>query len=93
VRRAQRATWFPLLVFAAVTFAAIPIRRYGGHLGVKCQMAVGPGEAARHCVAYATAGVYLPVALVLGYAVIAAFYVRRSRDRGIGTPVGPFSSS
>ena len=31
VRKEQRATWFPLLVLAAVTFAAIPVHRYGGH--------------------------------------------------------------
>ena len=34
VRKEQRATWFPLLVFAAVTFAAIPVLRFSGrHLG------------------------------------------------------------
>ena len=27
VHRAQRATWFPLLVLAAVTFASIPVLR------------------------------------------------------------------
>jgi hypothetical protein len=31
VRRAQRTTWFPLLVLAMVTFASIPAYRYGGH--------------------------------------------------------------
>ena len=31
VRRDQRATWFPLLVFAVLTFASIPVRRYSGH--------------------------------------------------------------
>jgi hypothetical protein len=30
VRKEQRATWFPLLVFAAVTFAAIPVLLLGG---------------------------------------------------------------
>src|SRR6266702_799301 len=34
VRRAQRATWFPLLVFAAANFAAIPVSRYGQLLGM-----------------------------------------------------------
>ena len=33
VRRTQRATWFPLLVLAAVTFAAIPFRYSPHRLG------------------------------------------------------------
>jgi hypothetical protein len=49
VRRAQRAPWFPLLVFAAVAFASIPVYRYGGlHLG-RC-VVTGPGL--RACTAY-----------------------------------------
>ncbi len=35
VRLAQRVTWFPLLVLAAVTFAAIPVDRCG-HRVVNC---------------------------------------------------------
>jgi hypothetical protein len=89
VRREQRATWFPLLVFAAVTFAAIPVLRYSGrHLG-PCT-ATGPGE--RICVAYSSAVfIYWPAALVLAYAAIVAFYVRRSRARGIETRVRPYA--
>ena len=33
---------------------------------------------------------YWPVALVLAYAAIAAFYIRRSRARGVGTRVRPY---
>jgi hypothetical protein len=89
VRKAQRATWFPLLVFAAVTFAAIPVLRYSGrHLG-PC-VATGPG--ARACIAYSSAQfAYWPIALVLAYVAIAAFYIRRSRARGIETRVRPYA--
>ena len=85
VRRTQRATWFPLLVLAAVTFAAIPFR-YSPHRLGTC-VATGP---ARVCTAYPPALlVYWPTALVLAYVVIAAFYLRRSQARGVGTRVRP----
>lgn len=34
--------------------------------------------------------VYWPMALVLAYSAISAFYVRRSRDRGVGSRVQPY---
>lgn len=87
VRQTQRATWFPLLVLAAVTFAAIPVYHSSGHHLGTC--AVVPGG--RVCSAYSTAGlVYWPVALVLAYVAIAAFYIRRSQARGVGTRVRPY---
>jgi hypothetical protein len=91
VRRAQRATWFPLLVFAAVIFVAIPFTRYGGHFPAKCTLVHTADQGTlRQCVAYGTVGVYWPIALVLAYAAIAVFYVRRSRARGVGTRVMPY---
>jgi hypothetical protein len=79
VRRTQRATWFPLLVLAAVTFAAIPFR-YSPHRLGTCAAA----GLARVCTAYPPALlVYWPTALVLAYVVIAAFYIRRSQARGV----------
>ena len=87
VRRTQRATWFPLLVLAAVTFAAIPFR-YSPHRLGTCAAT----ETARACTAYPTALlVYWPTALLLAYAVIAAFYIRRSQARGVGTRVRPYA--
>ena len=88
MRKEQRATWFPLLVFAAVTFAAIPVVRYSGrHLG-PC-LAVPSGMI---CKAYSSAElVYWPIALVLAYVAIAAFYIGRSRARGVGTRVRPYA--
>jgi hypothetical protein len=89
VRKEQRATWFPLLVLAAVTFAAIPVLHYSGrHLG-PCA-ATGPGL--RVCIVYPNAQfVYWPIALVLAYVAIAAFYIHRSRARGIETRVRPYA--
>jgi len=86
VRRTQRATWFPLLALAVVTFAAIPFR-YSPHNMGTCAAT----ETARVCTAYSPALlVYWPTALVLAYVVIAAFYLRRSQARGVGTRVRPY---
>jgi hypothetical protein len=87
VRKDQRATWFPLLVFAALTFASIPVRRYTGH-HLNC-LAVPGG---RLCRVYSDADfAYWPTALVLAYVAIVAFYLRRSRARGVGTRVWPYA--
>ncbi len=94
-RRAQRATWFPLLVFAAVTFAAIPVNRYGGYHVTSCVTVPGrgsPGGPGLICTAYSNAQfVYWPIALVLAYVAIAAFYIRRSQALGIETRVRPYA--
>jgi hypothetical protein len=85
VRKDQRATWFPLLVFAVLTFISIPVRRYSGH-HLDC-LAVP-----RVCTVYSDAEfVYWPIALVLAYVAIAAFYIHRSRARGIETRVRPYA--
>lgn len=85
VRRDQRATWFPLLVFAALTFASIPVRRYSGH-HLDCVAGM------RICTVYSDAEfVYWPIALLLAYVAIAVFYIRRSRARGVGTRVRPYA--
>jgi hypothetical protein len=88
VRRAQRATWFPLLVLAAVTFAAILVNRYGGHPVRTC--ATFPGG--KVCAVYSNAEfIYWPIALVLAYVAIAAFSIRRARAQGIETRVRPYA--
>ena len=54
---------------------------------------VGTRRAAggRVCAVYIPATfVYWPIALVLAYLVIAAFYLRRAHARGVGTRVRPF---
>jgi|ERR1700722_11419304 len=93
VRRAQRATWFPLLVFALVTFASIPAYRYGGHHAVTCMAVAGkpPASPIRLCSIYSSAEfIYWPIVLVLAYMAIAAFYIRRARAQGIETRVRPY---
>jgi hypothetical protein len=86
VRREQRATWFPLAVFAAITFVSIPVRRYGGH-HLTCQ--TEPGLV---CKAYGNVDlVYWPVALILAYVAIVTFSIRRARARGVDTPVRPYA--
>jgi hypothetical protein len=88
VRTAQRATWFPLLVLAAVTFAAVPVYGLGGFVR-SCRDQPGGG---RICAVYSSAAlVYWPIALVLAYVAIAAFYLRRARAHGVGTRVFPYA--
>lgn len=87
VRQAQRGTWFPLLLFAVLTLASIPIIRYNRH-HIDCR---APNPDLKVCIAFAPAWyVYWPLALVLAYAAIAAFYVHRARRRGVGTRVRPY---
>ncbi|MEV4613184.1 hypothetical protein AB0K43_11360 [Kitasatospora sp. NPDC049258] len=76
VRREQRGAWFPLLVFAVVRVAAAPVVRYGQ----------GDPDARD----LPPAMWYWPVALLLAYAAIGWFYLRRSDRRGLGTRVGPY---
>jgi hypothetical protein len=87
VRKTQRATWFPLLVFAAVTFAAIPVYSVGGHHMGTCA-ALPRGVVCS--VSYTAGLVYWPIAIVLAYVAIAAFYIRRSQVHGVGTRVRPY---
>jgi hypothetical protein len=90
VRAAQRGTWFPLLVLAAVTFIAIPVDRFG-HFATTCRAVPGAGPGGEICRRYSTAGLlYWPIALALAYVAIAAFYVRAARSRGVGTRVRPY---
>jgi hypothetical protein len=85
---AQRGTWFPLLIFAAITLAAIPVYKYAPrHLG-PCRS--GPQGTSVCAAVLPGVLVYWPIALVLAYVLIAGFYVRQSRRRGVGTPIRPY---
>lgn len=87
VQVAQRGAWFPLLVFGAVTFAAIPFNRYGPH-AINCGAA---GRGGRACIAYSVPALWFwPVAIAVGYVAIGWFYFRRSTARGVGTRVRPY---
>jgi hypothetical protein len=84
VRRDQRSGWFPLLVFAAVTFAAIPFDRYTGErVSAHCTN-VGPGR--KVCYSPGPTWYWL-VAISLSYVVITVYYLRRSRRHGLGSNV------
>ncbi len=88
VRRSQRATWFPLLVFAALTFVSLPVTFAGHIVRTKCQAVSGGVAGQQICRGYNSAVfIYWPIALVLAYVLIAAFYLQRSQARGVGTRV------
>jgi NADH:ubiquinone oxidoreductase subunit K len=88
VRAAQRGTWFPLLVFAVITLAVIPLYRYAPAQLSHCRS--GPGGTSTCAAVIPGVLVYWPAVLVLAYAVIAGFYVRQSRRRGVGTRIRPY---
>lgn len=89
VRRAQRGAWFPLLMFAVVTFAAVPFDRYGHYRSVSCESR--QGGAVFVCSRYSPLAFwYWPAAVVLAYLAICWFYLRRSRRRGVGTRIQPY---
>ena len=88
VRSAQRGTWFPLLVLAAIMVLAIPVYRLAPHHLGPCRS--GPGGTTVCASVIPAVLVYWPIALVLAYASIAAFYVRHSRQRGVGSRVRPY---
>lgn len=86
VRVAQRVTWLPLLVLAVVTFAAIPVHRYGTQVyGCK---AIPNGEVCQ--VRNVAATVYWTVGLAVSYVAIAYGYLRAARARGLGGRVVPY---
>ena len=92
VRRSQRATWFPLLVFAVLTFLAVPITRSGHPVRTACRATPNGSSGQQICLAHNSATfIYWPIALVLAYVAIAAFYVRQSEARGVGTRVRPYA--
>ncbi|GGV19414.1 hypothetical protein GCM10010275_71370 [Streptomyces litmocidini] len=89
VRAAQRGTWFPLLLLGVLTLGGILV----GRLTFKVETVACPaGEAAAGGCTLATQGsaLYWPLGLALVYAATAFFYVRRSRNRGVGTRVRPY---
>ena len=89
VRAAQRGTWFPLLTFAAITLVAIPVYRYAPFLDAFGTCRSSPQRTV--CTAPNPAHLgYWTVVLLLAYGAIAAFYLRRSRRRGVGTPIRPY---
>ena len=88
VRVAQRGTWFPLLVLAAVNVAAAPVYRFAPHHLGSCRVGA---QGISVCSGYIPAVlIFWPTALTLAYVLIARFYVNQSRRRGIGARVRPY---
>src|SRR5215475_3742470 len=91
VRVAQRGTWFPLLVFALITLASIPIVRFSPHHFACRSHQLHGGPQATVCLVVSTwPFVYWPIALILAYVAIAGFYVYQSRRRGVGAHIRPY---
>jgi hypothetical protein len=92
VRAAQRGTWFPLLLLGVLTLGGILVGRFTFKVETVPCPAAGTGCTLASQVTQVTQGspVYWPVGLALAYAATAVFYIRRSRNRGIGTPVRPY---
>lgn len=82
VRRDQRVTWAALLVLAVVTFLAIP----ADYFGMDVQCTDDWCRLSRDGVVW-----FWPPALLLAYTVIAYWYVRIARSRGVGARVLPYA--
>jgi hypothetical protein len=99
VRRAQRGTWFPLVLLGLAVVASAPFYRLGRY-AVACDPALGARGGVQiiyrgTCVQVVgwPVGVYWLSAFVLAYGAIAAFYVYLARRRGVGARVLPYVGS
>jgi hypothetical protein len=94
VRAAQRGAWFPLLLFGVLTLGGILADRltYSVRTSTTCPAVPGGGGVVPGVCTITRQGspVYWLVGLVLAYTATAIFSIRRSRNRGVGTPVRPY---
>lgn len=85
VRDAQRGAWFPLALFGLATLISAPFQRLG--VSRTCRV----NTVGSVCDVHSTSAfIYWPTVLVLIYIAVAWFYVRQSRERGVGTRVKPY---
>ncbi|MFF9768532.1 hypothetical protein ACF1GT_18285 [Streptomyces sp. NPDC014636] len=93
VRAAQRGAWFPLMLLGVLTLGGILVSRFTFQIETVPCPATDPA-AGTGCtlVTQVTQGspVYWPIGLALAYTATAFFYIRRSNNRGVGTPVRPY---
>jgi len=90
VRAAQRGTWFPLLLLGALTLGGILVSRFTFEvLTVPCP-AADSADGTGCTLIRQGSPVYWTLGLALAYTATAFFYLRRSRARGVGTPVRPY---
>ncbi|WP_441249385.1 hypothetical protein [Kitasatospora sp. McL0602] len=94
VRAAQRDAWFPLLLMGALTLGAIVVGRLTFSIRtVNClpDLASTGADAGIGCTLTKQGSpLYWVLGLTLAYAATAYFYTRRSRNRGVGTPIRPY---
>ncbi|WP_457031740.1 hypothetical protein [Kitasatospora sp. P5_F3] len=89
VRAAQRGTWFPLLMLGVLTLGGILVSRLTFKV-VTVPCPAGDAATGGCTVGRQGSPVYWLLGLALAYAATAFFYLRRSRNRGVGTPVRPY---
>jgi hypothetical protein len=91
VRAAQRGAWFPLLLLGVLTLGGILVSHFSFKVEtVPCPATANPAPGAGCTQVAQGSPVYWLIGLSLAYAATATFYVRRSRNRGVGTPVRPY---
>jgi hypothetical protein len=94
VRAAQRGAWFPLLLFGVLTLGGILVDRltFSIQTVTTCPAVPGSARAVPTSCTLTSQGsaVYWTLGIALVYAATALFYIRRSRNRGVGTPVRPY---
>ncbi|MFF4139723.1 hypothetical protein ACFY1B_52250 [Streptomyces mirabilis] len=90
VRAAQRGTWFPLLLLGALTLGGILVGRFTFKVEtVPCP--AGDAVTGGGCTLITQgSALYWTLGIALAYAATAFFYIRRARDRGVGTRVRPY---
>lgn len=90
VRSAQRGAWFPLLLLGVLTLGGILVGRFTFRVETVPCPATDPAAGSGCTLVTQGSPVYWPIGLALAYAATAFFYIRRSHNRGVGTPVRPY---
>ncbi len=93
---AQRGTWFPLLLLGVFTLGGILLNRFTFSVQTgTCPEIHASAGTSPACVVIkhgspVWSAVYWTLGIGLAYAATAVFYIRRSSNRGVGTPVRPY---
>jgi hypothetical protein len=92
VRAAQRGAWFPLLLLGALMLGGILVDRFTFSVhSAPCPVNdTSPGTSTGCALIKQGSPLYWTLGLALAYAATAFFYIRRARNRGVGSPVRPY---
>jgi hypothetical protein len=86
VRAAQRGAWFPLLLLGLLLLGGILVDRLTFRASAgSCSQAPGGCLVVKQ-----GSPLYWTLGFVLVYAATAVYYIRGSRERGVGSPVPPY---